>query len=428
MSKLAGLFVLLATLARAETHPMTLRQAVEAALRQNPDVFLAHMEEDKARAGIRIAREHFIPRVVFGSGLAYSDGFPMSIEGSAPSVIQGNAIASVYNRQQQLEVAQAREDARGAAIAVTAKRDDVAYRTTLLYLDAERASRLLAMARRAVASRQAVLDAVHAQVAEGRALPLAEKQAALEVARAEQLVESLEDDAASAETSLAIALGLPARDRVQPVEQERPAPALPSSEEDAVQSAIESRPEVRQLQSQLLSKELERRSEKAARLPHADLVAQYGMLARFNNYAEFFQKFQRNNGQIGVSFQLPIYDPAVNAEVSQTDADLNHLRVELASARNRIAGDIAQAFRDVRKAESAAKVARLDLDVARAQLDVDLAQQQEGRLLLRDVEAARLSEDEKWIAFYDAQFTVEKARWAVLRVTGGLTKAVAALQ
>ena len=406
---------------------MTLRQAVDAALKQNPDVFLAHMEEDRARAGIRTAKARFIPQVIVGSGLAYSDGFPMSVAGSAPTVVQANAIGTIYNRAQQLQVAQAREDARGAAIAVNTKRDEVAYRTTVFYLDAERAARLLTMARRAVASRQTVLQTVHAQVAEGRALPLAEKQAALEVARAGQLVENLEDDAAAAGTSLAVALGFPAEDRVHPVEEERPALVLPASEEQAIQAAIDARPDVRQLQSQLLSKELERRSQKAMRLPHADLVAQYGMLARFNNYAEFFQKFQRNNGQIGVSFQWPIFNPTVSAEVSQIDADLNHLRVELSSTRNRIAADIQQAYRDVRKAETAANVARLDLEVARAQMDVDLAQQQEGRLPLRQVEEERLVEDQKWIAFYDAQFTVEKARWSVLRVTGGLLTAVAAV-
>jgi outer membrane protein TolC len=157
-----------------------------------------------------------------------------------------------------------------------------------------------------------------------------------------------------------------------------------------------------------------------------DLVAQYGMLARFNNYAEFFQKFQRNNGQLGVSFQLPIFSP-VGGQVSQTDADLNHLRVELSSARNRIALDVQQAFRDVKKADTAANVARLDLEVARAELDVTLAQMQEGRAPLRQVEEARIVENGKWMAFYDAQFAVEKAKWNVLRVTGSLLTAIASL-
>ena len=323
MSRPALLFLAVAGFLRAETHPMTLRQAAEAAMKQNPDVFLAHMEEDKARAGVRIARQPFVPRVVVGSGLAYSDGFPMSIEGSAPSVMQANAVATIFNRPLSFQVAQAKEDARGAAIAVTAKRDEVAYRITALFLEAERAARLGSLARKAVESQQTVLDTVHAQVAEGRALPLAEKQAALALARASQAAENLDDAQAAAETSLAIALGFSAQDRVHPAERDRPLPALPESQDRAIQTALDSNVELRQLQSQLMSKELERRGQKAGRLPRMDLVAQYGMLAQFNNYSEFFQKFQRNNVELGVSFQLPLFSPAVGAQVSQTDADLN---------------------------------------------------------------------------------------------------------
>ena len=49
---------------------------------------------------------------------------------------------------------------------------------------------------------------------------------------------------------------------------------------------------------------------------------------------------------------------------------------------------------------------------------------QEGRLALRDVEEARIVENRKWIAFYDAQYTVERARWNVLRLTGDLVPAI----
>jgi len=406
---------------------MTLRQAAEAALKQNPDVVLAHLEEDKARAAVRIAREPFLPRVTVGSGLAYSDGFPMSIEGSAPSIMQANAMATIFNRPLSFQVAQAREDARGAAIAVSARRDEVAYRVTALFLEAERAARLGAFARKAAESQQAVLDTVRAQVAEGRSLPLAEKQAALSLARAFQAVENLDDAQAAAETSLAIALGFSAGDRVHPVELDRPLPDIPESQDQAVQNALDASTELRQLQSQLTSKELERRGEKAGRLPRMDLVAQYGMLAQFNNYNEFFQKFQRNNVELGVSFQLPVFSPRVGAQISQTDADISHLRVEFAGARNRIAAGVQESYRQARKAGTAAGVARLDLEVARAQLDIVLAQMQEGRAALRQVEEARLAENDKWIAFHDAQFNVEKARWNVLRSTGGLLPAIASL-
>src|SRR6266700_1426800 len=120
----------------AEVRPMTLRQAVEMAMRQNPDIALARLDEEKAHHAIRVAHDPFTPRVTVGSGLAYSNGFPMSIEGSAPSIVQARANQYLFNRQQSYVVAQTKEEARGATMAVGGKRDEVAYRVTSLYLDA----------------------------------------------------------------------------------------------------------------------------------------------------------------------------------------------------------------------------------------------------------------------------------------------------
>jgi adhesin transport system outer membrane protein len=421
-----SLFLLLVAGAlHAEVHPMTLRQAVETALRQSPDLVLARLEEQHAREAIRVAHGPFTPALTVGSGLAYGNGFPMSIEGSAPSVFQARANQFLFNRQQSFTVAQAKEDSRGAAIATAGKRDDVAYRVASLFLDAERAARIGELARKDADSQEKVLAAVRAQVQEGRALPLAEKTAAYQLAYARQAASNFADDQDSAETSLAVTLGYSAEDRVRPAEEQRPAPALPQSEAEALETAMETNKDLRHIQSQIASKQLEIRGEKAARWPRVDLVAQYAMLAKFNNYAEFFRAFQRNNGQVGVSFQVPILSGAgVGAQIAQSETDVSHLRAELSNTRNRIASDLQQSFRDVHKAEGNANVAQLDLDVTREQLSVNLAQMQEGRLSLRDVEQARVVENQKWIAFYDAQYALEKARWNVLRLTGELVPAV----
>jgi outer membrane protein TolC len=427
MFRSAALFLCASVAGHAEIHPMTLRQAVSLALKQNPDIELARLDEEIARHGIRIARDPFLPHVVVGSGLAYNNGFPMSIDGSAPSIIQGRATQYLFNRPQTYTIAQAKETARGAVIDVANKRDEIAYRTTALYLDAERAARVGDLARKETESLQKVLDTVRAQVQEGRALPLAEKQAAFTVARARQIAESLENDQANTETALALVVGLGASDRVRPAAEERSLPEMPASEEVTIQSTLESSKDLRKLQSQITAKGLEMRGERAARLPRADLIAQYGLFSNINNFDQYFRKFQRNNGQLGVSFQLPLFSPGVGSQMAQTETEIAHLRVEYANARNRISADLQQSFRDVKKAQTAAEVARLDLEVAREQLNVDLAQMQEGRRSLRQVEEARITENDKWIAFYDAQYALEKARWNVLRLTGDLTASIEAL-
>jgi outer membrane protein TolC len=427
MSKVAALVLTLSACLRAEVRTMTLRQAVALAVRQNPDIELARLDEESARHAVRTAKDPFLPRVVIGSGLAYTNGFPMSIDGSAPSIVQARASQFLFNRPQNYAIAQAKETVRGAGFDVANKRDEIAYRTAAIYLDAERAARVGELARREAESLAKVLDTVKAQVQEGRALPLAEKQAAFSVARARQIAEGLDADQAATETTLAIVVGLSAADRVRPVAEERPAPALPASEESAVQSALETNKELRKLQSQITAKGLEIRGEKAARLPRADLVAQYGLFSKFNNFDLYFNRFQRNNGQLGVSFQLPVFSPGVTAQLAQTETEVMHLRLELANARNRVNAELQQSFRDAHKAQTAAEVARLDLDVAREQLNVTLAQMQEGRVTLRQVEEARVAESTKWIAFYDAQYALEKSRWNVLRLTGELVPSIEAL-
>ncbi|HUP04674.1 MAG TPA: TolC family protein [Bryobacteraceae bacterium] len=427
MRSLTALLLACFTCVFAADRPMTLRQAVETALKQNSDVMLARLDVEKARQALRLAKAPFYPRVTVGSGLAYTYGFPMSIEGSAPSVLQANAVAEIFNRPQTLAVAQAKEDAHGAALSAESKQSEVAYRTASLYLDAGRAVRIGALARKDAASLQEVLGAIQAQVAEGRALPLAEKQAAYNVARASQLADGYDDDGAAAETSLAIALGMSAEDRVIPADQDMPAFTLPGDEESAIRAALQGNLEVKQIDSQIASKELELRSGRAARLPRADLVAQYGMLAEFNNYSEYFQRFQRNNGQLGVSLQLPLFSPGVGAQSARDSADIDRLRIQRQDALNRIRADIQSSYRDVKKAATAADVARLDLEVAREQLSVDLAQMQEGRATMRQVEESRIVENDKWIAFYDAQYAIDRARWNLLRLTGQLTASIEAL-
>jgi outer membrane protein TolC len=424
MRPLAVILVLAGAL-RAEVHTLSLREAVELALRQSPDVTLARLDERKAVEGVRLARDPFTPRVYVGSGLAYSQGFPMSIEGSAPSIVQARASQFLFNRPQIFAVSQAKEEARGAALHTAAKRDEAIFRTASLYLDAERAARIRAVAAREVESLLRVRETVDSQVQEGRELPLAAKKAAYNLARARQAASGMAADQEAAETALAQVLGFPADDLVRAAAGERAAPALPASEDDSVRAALEASHELKRLSSQVVARGLEWRGQKAARLPRVDLVAQYGLFARFNNYEDYFRKFQRNNGQVGLSVQIPVLaGPGIEAQAARTQADISRLRIEINAARGRIAGDVRQAWRDLHRAEGAVELARLDLEVAREQIGVHLALLNEGRASLRQVEESRVAETEKWIAFYDAQYAVERARWSVLRHTGDLAAAL----
>ena len=100
------------------------------------------------------------------------------------------------------------------------------------------------------------------------------------------------------------------------------------------------------------------------------------------------------------------------------------LRTQMNQARNRIELDTQKSYQELRKAMSASEVAKLDLDYAREQVSVLLVQLGEGRVLQQKIDDARFNEQEKWIAFYDAQRTVERARLDLLRQTGTLLAAL----
>lgn len=423
--KYSALFLCAASFAPAEIHRLTLRQAVEIALQENPEIILARLDEQKARDSVRVAKDPFAPKVYAGSGLAYTYGFPNSIEGSAPSIVQTRTNMALYNRPKSYELAMARENARGAAIGSQSKADDVAFQTATLFADMQQLARSEQSLQREADALQRVGEAVQLRVTEGREIPLESKRADLNLARARQRFQALEGDLEYAEGSLAVVLGYSSSDRVEPMDDERPMPESPGTAEEAVAVALQNSKEVRRLESQLQAKGLEIRSYKSARLPQVDLVAQYSLFAKYN-FQAYFQKFQRNNAQIGASFQIPLLiGPAVSGYRAQAEGDAAKLRIQVKSTRNRISLETRKSFQDLKKAESAREVARLDLDVAREQVSVLLAQSSEGRAPQQVVDQSRLSEQEKWIAFYEAQHAVETARMNLLHQTGTI---VAALQ
>ena len=151
-----------------------------------------------------------------------------------------------------------------------------------------------------------------------------------------------------------------------------------------------------------------------------DLVAQYALFAK-SNYQNFFTRFQRNNGELGVSIQIPLLTGSASKGLAaQAQIDILELRTQMNQVRNRIQLDTQKSYQEFQKATSAREVARLDLDYTRDQVSLLLAQLGEGRATQQQVDNARLNEQEKWIAFYDAQHAVESARLDLLRQTGTL--------
>jgi outer membrane protein TolC len=208
------------------------------------------------------------------------------------------------------------------------------------------------------------------------------------------------------------------------MEQERAALEVPASEQAATELALQNSRDIRKLESQLQAKGIEVKEDLAARWPVVNLVAQYELLAK-TDYEGFFNRFQRNNGELGVSIQVPLLTGSASKGLaSQAQIDIRELGTQLGQTRNRIQLDTEKSYRELEKTTKAQEVARLDLDYTRDQVSLLLSQLGEGRATQQQVDDARLAEQEKWIAFYDAQHLVENARLDLLRQTGTLQAAL----
>lgn len=416
----------------AEVRTLTLRQALELAQKQSPDVMVARLDEQKAQAAIRIAHDPFTPKMFAGSGAAKTWGYPTAIAGQPPSIFEAQTVMALFNRPQSWEVARVRENARGAGIDSQSKTDDVLFRVAALYVDAAQAARTAEFAGQEVEAMTSAFQAVQARVSQGYELPIEGKRAELNLARARQRAHGAGADQDYTEAALATVLGFPDSDRVraapvQPGDEDQLTAlkqSLPESEDAAVESALQNSRELRLLQSQLQAANFAVREQKAQRLPQVDLVAQYALFAKYN-YTGYFTKFQRNNAELGLSFKIPLsIGSAAGGARAQAEDDMSKARIQMNNARSRIAADTRKSYGEMKQAEEGRTVARLDLDVARDQLSILLAQLDEGRAGRRQVDEARFVEQEKWIALYQAEYAVERARLALLRQTGRLSAAL----
>ena len=419
------MLVFSALVCAAETRTLTLRQALDIALQQSPDMVIARLDQQRARDQVTINKDPFSPKVNAGSGMAYTYGAPTSIDGGLPSIVQLKTNMSIYDKPQSYLVQQAKELENGVGITLGQKQAEVVYRVASLYVDAENTAREIDAAKQQDENLTSVQRLTQARVEEGQLLAIENRKAGIETLKIAQRMEALNRDLAAAERSLGSALGLAPGDRVHAADAPLPALESPVSEEAAIAAALDNSPEVKRLESDLQAKALELKSYHAYRLPKADLVAQYSLLSTFNNIQKYYNHFQLNNIELGASFSIPLLaGNSAKAYISQAETDSAKIRAEIARTRRRIRDDIENAFEDLRVAEDGRKLALEDLSVTRESTNLDLERLSEGQILQVQVEQDRAAEQEKWRAYYDAQAAAQHARLNVLRLTGTLEEAL----
>src|SRR5215470_11921135 len=120
--------------ATAQNNPLPFRTAIELALKNSAASGIARADAQRARANYLQTRDLFLPQVTVGSGLAWSYGFPLSLEGSAPSIFDLNSQQFLFNAAQRQFLKAAKGDVRTTEAQNADRRNDVIMETALDYI------------------------------------------------------------------------------------------------------------------------------------------------------------------------------------------------------------------------------------------------------------------------------------------------------
>jgi len=114
--------------------PLAFRTAIELALKNSATTGLSQADLQRARSVVRQTKDVFLPQMVLGSGLGASYGFPLSLEGAAPSVFNVNFQGALINLAQRNYVKAAKSDAEVTTAQNADRRNDVIMETAMDYV------------------------------------------------------------------------------------------------------------------------------------------------------------------------------------------------------------------------------------------------------------------------------------------------------
>jgi len=411
--------------ARAQQQPppehFTLKQAVMTALQKSRDLSLARLQYQTARQEAGLTRSQFLPNLYSGSGAAYTTGFPLLAGGGAPALFSLSYSQEIFNLPARADVQATEQRSEQQRLNIDAVRDSVIARTASAYLQLAKIRREFELVRRERESAQKILDYTRQRTGAGYELPIEVTKAQLTAARIEQRLAQIEDQEDSAADELRSLLGLENDQPVEVAPENIPATA-DQPINTLVQEAFQTDIEVKQAENERTASEIRLKGERGAYWPSISLIGQYNVLGKFNNYDQFFNKFQRNNFIAGVDVKIPIFVSRTSAGISFAQANLTAANLAVANKRAQISLDVRRKARETREMDTGLEVSRLELELAQQGLQIVESQFQQGRASVRDVESAQLEENDKWLAFLDADFARQRSQLELLRSTGQLAQ------
>jgi outer membrane protein TolC len=406
---------------RAQDSPqLTLTQAVSLAVQNSRDLALARVRYDVAKNQARVFRSPFLPSVDTGSAPAFSNGFPEAINAQPPAIFQLTYSQAIFDKPLWGQYRAQQERVKSLEIEVLRARDGIIVRTATSFLELAKARHSLDLLRNQSASAQKILEFTRERAASGMELPIEVTRSELTAAKIQQHIVQLGGRIQVLTEQLHDLTGLPT-ERFEEISAEG-LPEAGQPADDRVQEAVENSLLLKEMKFERGARQDILKGAHGGYWPTVDLVGQYNVLGKFNNYQQFFSTFQRNNVEVGVLIRVPVFSPKTSASVALARSQLTEADLNLENLRDNATDAARQGMTSVAVQKAGLDVARLELKLAQENLALLQTRFDQGQASVKDLEQARLDEGEKWLAFLDADFTRQQAELALMQITGQLSQ------
>jgi len=418
--------------------PVPLKRVVELALSHATGSAITAADEEHAAAGYRELRNNYIPQLATGAGLGYSYGFPLALEGSAPSLFNLTAQSALLNPALKNFMRAAKADSAVASLKDKDERNQIVQDAVLSYAELAKWEQRLVRLQETADAAGKMQTAVAERVKEGVDTELDGTKAKLSSARVRLRIAEAQGAADVLREHLSKLTGLSASGIQTESDSLPDFPALPQDAATPAHAA-DANPGVQAAVEHAHAQYLRAQGEHKSLWPSIDFAAQYALLSKFNNFQNYYipdkpcvtsigtflcptSGFQQNNATIGVSIRFPLFNASQRSRAQAADADAVKATKQAEAARNQVSEETLRLQGSVAQMQAARDVAQLEYEIAQKNLTAIQTRTDAGTATLHDLDDARTQVSERFIALQDVTFELERSQLGLLRSTGQLEK------
>ena len=402
---------------------ISLSSAVGLALQNSTQIRIAASDVQRATAALAEARDAYVPNLQIGSSLGYTYGFPVG----QPSIVNVSSQSLFYSFSQPDYVRASRASLKAAELILRDSRDQVTLDCALAYVQLDTDTREIAVLDEEKADAEKLVSIERDRLVAGVDSRMEETRAEITSAQIDISRLNIEDDAGDQRQKLSHLTGLPAASFIPDSKSIPPVPDFNNSDSLAAQ-ALASNAGIQAADANARSKlDVSRGDENQNYRPQLGFGLAYSRYAEFNNYNQYYLRFQHNNFDVGVQVTFPIFDFSRRAKARESAADANHAVIEAQQTKNQTSERVASLRHGLEELRAQQRLAQLQSEYAQEQLQAIRTELTSGTgsssaapVTPKDEELARIQAQQRYQDALSANLSVLRAQLDLLRTIGSI--------